>query len=107
MEVIVVLDAVLVGQDEVLYIGHLDLGGRPGAAVGVRAGVAALAHAAVLVSPIPVGVGAHADAIGIRGPRLPPVAISLGVLVTVGVGHWQDVPGAESIEIEVNLNKSQ
>ena len=54
MEVVVVLDAVLVGQDEVLHVGHLDFGGRPAAAVGVGAGAAALAQSAVLVSPISV-----------------------------------------------------
>ena len=54
MEVVVVLDAVLVGQDKVLHVSHLDLGGRPAAAVGVRAGAAALAQSAVLVSPISV-----------------------------------------------------
>ena len=54
MVIVEVLDAVLVGQDEGLHVGDLDLGGRPAAAVGVRAGVAALAQTAVLEVPIPV-----------------------------------------------------
>ena len=54
MEVHEVHHVVVVGQDEVLEVGDLDLGGRPRAAVRVRAGVAALAHAAVLEVPVPV-----------------------------------------------------
>merc|ERR1712117_554289 len=82
----------VVGQDEVLEVGDFDLGGRPRAAVRVRAGVAALAHAAVLEVPVPVGVGADADAALVGRPRLPPEAVGLGVLVTVGVGDRKDVP---------------
>ena len=41
---------------------------------------------------LPVGVGADADAAVVGGPRLPPEAVGLGVLVTVGVGDRQDVP---------------
>ena len=54
MEVHEVHHVVVVGQDEVLEVGDLDFRGRPRAAVRIRAGVAALAHAAVLEVPVPV-----------------------------------------------------
>ena len=54
MDVLEEHHVLVVGQDEVLEVGDLDLGGRPRAAVRVRAGVAALAHAAVLEVPVPV-----------------------------------------------------
>ena len=54
MDVLEEHHVLVVGQDEALEVGDLDLGGRPRAAVRVRAGVAALAHAAVLEVPVPV-----------------------------------------------------
>ena len=54
MDVLEEHHVLVVGQDEVLEVGDLDLGGRPRAAVIARAGVAALSHAAVLEVPVPV-----------------------------------------------------
>ena len=50
---------------------------------------------------LPVGVGADADAALVGRPRLPPEAVGLGVLVTVGVGDRKDVP-----EVKVLIQNS-
>ena len=46
---------------------------------------------------LPVGVGADADAAVVGGPRLPPEAVGLGVLVAVGVGDRKDVPEVKEL----------
>ena len=52
---------------------------------------------------LPVCVGADADCAVVGGPRLPPEAVGLGVLVPVGVGHRQDVPEQQ----DGSLNQSK
>ena len=92
VHIVVELDRVLVGGQELPEVLGLDLGEGLGAHVGVRAPIRGAAPGAPVVTKVPVGVSSKA-VVGVGAPGLPPQSVvRLGEEVAVRIHNRKDVP---------------